>query len=147
MPDSSHYLPDNEGSPEVRAIIDSFRRPDYTVAQMIVDGFTHVTGRCTNCGQIVMNPFRMMIEQRIIRSRSITLSELSTAYRCRKCGGSETAPRCITWQLRQVGVAVQGDGLPITRVAILPLRASASCSAQSGGHIGLSFIARNTWLL
>jgi hypothetical protein len=58
---------------------------------MIADGFTHVTGRCTNCSQIVMNPFRMMIEQRTIRSRSITLAELSAAYRCRKCGGRETA--------------------------------------------------------
>jgi hypothetical protein len=67
MPDASHYVPDDEGPPEIRAIIEGFRRPGYTVAKMMEDGFTHVTGTCTSCGATGHEPVsRMMLEARMI---------------------------------------------------------------------------------
>ena len=37
-----------------------------------------------------MNPFRMMLEARMIH-RTATLAQLSRAYRCTRCKGRETA--------------------------------------------------------
>jgi hypothetical protein len=50
LTDAGHYLPNTATSPEVAAIIASFRRPTYTVAEMEGDGFTDVMGVCSACG-------------------------------------------------------------------------------------------------
>jgi ribosomal protein S27E len=94
----------NRPSPEVQAIIDSFRRPDVPVAAMEAEGFTHVQGECASCGSIVMNPFRLMRLQKKIKDTT-TLAQIGAAYRCKTCGGRQPVGEHAATH-----VSIHGDG-------------------------------------
>ena len=115
MPPSSRYLPNREQSEEVRAIIASFRRSDYTVAAMIADGFTHLEGTCSKCGSIVLNPFRMMLNAGRITGET-TLGRISAAYVCKKCGGRQAKSGVLQPAYQYMGTPADSDAeSPVNR--------------------------------
>ena len=70
--------------PEVLTIVESFKRPDYRVADMEVAGFTHLKSECPNCGWIVEMPFQLLRKRSQIGDDT-TLEQITRAFRCAKC--------------------------------------------------------------
>jgi hypothetical protein len=101
-------------APEVLAIIASFKRPDYRVADMEADGFTHVRSRCPDCDQAGEMPFRFLRHRNRI-SDDTTLEAISRAYSCSSCKGRLPAGWLLQPSYQYMGTGVDTGTSPVNR--------------------------------
>lgn len=102
------YATPNQPSAELRALIEGFRRPDYTVAAMEADSFTHVQGECAGCGSIVLYPFRLLRLRKLVDAAT-TLAAISATYRCTNCGTKQNVGGLLQPSYQYMGTAADTD--------------------------------------
>ena len=98
----------------VLAIIDSFRRPDYTVVDMERDGFTHVHTVCAGCERIVEMPFRLLRQRGHVQDAT-TLADIGRGFRCSHCNGRMIAKGLPQPSYQYMGTGADTGNTPVNR--------------------------------